>query len=1539
MTNSKKTVLAFFVCVSLLGAANASNTTDLMAIRSARTEEVKPGKWHADLNKARAYAEANGMPLVAVWSNGDFCSHCVLFEGAVTSPAFVKWMATSGIVFYFGLVDDGALNADHSFGTGPSPDGQEGYKGTSYYWCRMRNGDYDPNRSKSWPYVRFYWPKGGVDVFYSGGSVCGEGKIDGFPCMYDDDFIALNKAMLGDYYQAGDYRTYNPGGRHVIEFISDKTIGVFRNYSPVPSYSGGEFGVPDAKTYPEAGLQIEREPLIDDLIVPLVRTNSTIAANIATNNIVYQYPSGEQGSLRVVWAKNETQKDVAIPVSAAKLAGDDKYITIVLRDQDNKKKGVIYAEVVDAVANSPKNPLAPGERTIDTLKPGEWTMDIGVATNAVKQWGSDAYTLVLVGGSLWCQDCKNMDANLFGREEFKAWTTSGKKVALVALDTSRDETNDRTLLTRIMGKASGVYVSGAPYISRKGLSTSTAAKVYSRIRAMVSGKFNKLEPKNAFRPGVPTVYVLRSDGSIAGRVQQFAEKSQTAWNENYLKRLDELLAMTSDSDEEQNDSIKTTPEFVSARNRKGLTRTLSFVDQQDCYRIDAPKGSVVSFSISGTANTTNVLSILDATGSVLATASGMLSSGVEIPGFTLESDVTFARVSYPVDRHEYPLDSYYALTKDGSTVSSYTLKSDSVLAPSETETLWEIADGIAEVTMSLIELCEYKFTGLVWDDTAEGLANKEWLEYDDVHDVYTAKDTGAATLHVKENGEGKLVFGYQLWTPGEVAFSLDKWTVKERGDGEEDNYEYSISVQRIGGVSGVAEAEIYLLPAESAAIMDDPTFIWTGDGKKFKWNEGENAAQTVGITIRSNTFADGAQKLVFGLYATTDSDSRVSERLGKFTLTITDNDQAVPGKMALKTHGGAAIPSGRVIVAKGGSTLKLGVVRIEGADGMISGELLVDGAAVGKVEWAGRESSEKTVDVTLPAYSASGSNVCRIVLAGDDGSVVDYANKQLTVKIIPTDAAEFVKDSCEKTMYRYVATDIGHLIDIPVKKSSLVDESGSKVNVVKISGSLPPGLEWGFSDALGDAGGIYVLGIPTKAGFYSSTYQVVEDGNAGSTVQISITVVDSVDASAATSASYNPYLATTRTISDIMVIDQVNKRLSGLLTLTVPRSGRLSARYRAFDGDTVSLMSTRWLKCDNGDFSTVLYPTDDDAVGEYKLSVVAKADGTVDVEFSNGDINMQCTIPAVQWSEDNPASMWSGYYTVSVPQTADSAHAAFAAGDGYMTLRMTAQGAIASGKMTYAGLLANGKAYSGTGVLSDTGDGKTVWLPIIHLATSDRMSGVLSIGGDDAYRKVFPADGVDMRWSHTEVSADASYEEKLEPFGCIYDADADLVGCCVDTFNTHELTFFAIPDDMPATAGFSRGFPNGWDATDMGVKVMKSGGVNAIKLTNPTAAKNAPGALVFSFNRTTGLVQGSLKLSFADSSSVTASFRGVVMPGWGTAECNTCSDGSLEAIKRPFSSGTCWFNDTFNYTDEKSRARTLSVKRGCPFSIGLEAGK
>ena len=112
--NRFKLLLALILLGAGIFSAQAGATSNLTKTRLARSKAVVPGYWHSDLAKCQDYAKKNGVPLIAVWSNGDLCGHCVTFEQAAVNSVFTKWMKSSGCVFFFAYSGDSFGKKDGS---------------------------------------------------------------------------------------------------------------------------------------------------------------------------------------------------------------------------------------------------------------------------------------------------------------------------------------------------------------------------------------------------------------------------------------------------------------------------------------------------------------------------------------------------------------------------------------------------------------------------------------------------------------------------------------------------------------------------------------------------------------------------------------------------------------------------------------------------------------------------------------------------------------------------------------------------------------------------------------------------------------------------------------------------------------------------------------------------------------------------------------------------------------------------------------------------------------------------------------------------------------------------------------------------------------------------------------------------------------------------------------------------------------------------------------------------------------------------------
>lgn len=124
-------------------------TEKFLKLRSTAST-IKLGEWHNNFTAIKKFAVSNKVPLIAVWSNGDKCGHCINFETSAMHSTFKKWMQESKCAFWFGYYGDKSK--------------EDTFEGTGFKWC------YNNGKVTSYPFVRIYWkgPQGVVDVTQKG---------------------------------------------------------------------------------------------------------------------------------------------------------------------------------------------------------------------------------------------------------------------------------------------------------------------------------------------------------------------------------------------------------------------------------------------------------------------------------------------------------------------------------------------------------------------------------------------------------------------------------------------------------------------------------------------------------------------------------------------------------------------------------------------------------------------------------------------------------------------------------------------------------------------------------------------------------------------------------------------------------------------------------------------------------------------------------------------------------------------------------------------------------------------------------------------------------------------------------------------------------------------------------------------------------------------------------------------------------------------------------------------------------------------------
>lgn len=130
-----------------------SVTDNMKKLRAAKSAPVKLGQWHADFKTVKNFALGKKVPLLAVWSNGDSCGHCIAFEQCLMDSKFKTWAKTSGVAMWIG------------FGTDKSS--EDKFEGAGFKFARK-------DTLTAYPFVRLYWREGKVDLCKSGGKLTGD---------------------------------------------------------------------------------------------------------------------------------------------------------------------------------------------------------------------------------------------------------------------------------------------------------------------------------------------------------------------------------------------------------------------------------------------------------------------------------------------------------------------------------------------------------------------------------------------------------------------------------------------------------------------------------------------------------------------------------------------------------------------------------------------------------------------------------------------------------------------------------------------------------------------------------------------------------------------------------------------------------------------------------------------------------------------------------------------------------------------------------------------------------------------------------------------------------------------------------------------------------------------------------------------------------------------------------------------------------------------------------------------------------------------
>lgn len=243
----KKLVLATAVLATAVTCV-AGQTSTFLKNRVSKTADVTMGKWNWQFKKAKAYAIEKGIPLIAVWSNGDSCSHCTKFENALDTSTFKEWMKKSGCVFYFTYPGDGGEGKKES---------------TTFHWIRGNNTSY--------PFVRIYWKVG--------------------------DKVKVDITTVGDVVDGNERG--GTGGKNAVNYFKNK----LKAYKPKLAPADLPYQIAFDPNYPTAADVVTNDAVMEPLdCLYGFKTNLTACAFSCSNVIEgVQYAYSFSG-----WAKSAT---------------------------------------------------------------------------------------------------------------------------------------------------------------------------------------------------------------------------------------------------------------------------------------------------------------------------------------------------------------------------------------------------------------------------------------------------------------------------------------------------------------------------------------------------------------------------------------------------------------------------------------------------------------------------------------------------------------------------------------------------------------------------------------------------------------------------------------------------------------------------------------------------------------------------------------------------------------------------------------------------------------------------------------------------------------------------------------------------------------------------------------------------------------------------------------------------------------------------------------------------------------------------------
>ena len=667
--------------------------------------------------------------------------------------------------------------------------------------------------------------------------------------------------------------------------------------------------------------------------------------------------------------------------------------------------------------------------------------------------------------------------------------------------------------------------------------------------------------------------------------------------------------------------------------------------------------------------------------------------------------------------------------------------------------------------------------------------------------------------------------------PGTVGFKVTEAEVTEGTTNA-----FSIVVTR-RGYTGAASCTVSL---DEAKIPEGERarYVWNGD-QTVTWDDLESGDKTVDIGLFDDGIWHGQTALPFTL--TVPDDAPVAAEAGKtaFTLNYRDDEVESVGELALADVTGddlRAAGDGR-LYARAGSLITVEVTRRGGSCSNVTGRIVASKADVDVSPDAGQQWSEKssetnkTFEVCLPPVTGTAKYLDLVLTLVGAGIPVAKGENRVTIRVLPETSPSWDGEaSTDCTGVQYTAFE--HSV-------ALADESVELVSLQKISGAVPAGLKATLDKA---DRRLVVAGTPTVATPTNGVTLVywAKATVGGKTVwtlpvtlHITIRALADVNANFAGDGAKSKTVWTGLALLDKTAVDAGEPaRLRGLLDLTVSPKGRTSAKWRTVEGKTVSFSAAGFAGIDEASGDVGLAATRVVAGVTNTLTATLFAAGKMEATIASNDVEVAfgtVEADAAAWSKDHPATDYVGTYVAAFPvdtnwvETVAGGTSPLCSGAATLTFRLAA-GAARTGRTTFAGVLPNGRTFSGSATLAGNAA-----LPVLAASATDAFAAVLDVAKEG---EVVAVEGTEPFWAHRERNfASLSYDPAFICFGARWTAP--------DKEKVAEL-----PLDIEAQGA--------------------GGEVSATRLR---------------LNRTSGVVQGALRARDAETGRLaTRTARGVLVP-------------------------------------------------------------